>query len=71
VSLNETNDGPHENWESVHVCPNCEFEINLADIDLRAITTGIVSCPQCAWAGRIEIQIVSNNGKYLEKSAGK
>lgn len=26
-------------WESVHVCPNCEWVINLADIDLRTITT--------------------------------
>ena len=49
-------------WESVHVCPNCKHVINLAEIDLRAITTGIVSCPRCEWAGKIEIQIVGNKG---------
>jgi hypothetical protein len=51
-----------QQWESVHVCPNCDYVINLADIDLRAITTGIVSCPGCEWAGKIEIQIVGSGG---------
>jgi hypothetical protein len=32
-------------WESVHVCPRCGHVINLAELDLRAITTGIVTCP--------------------------
>jgi ssDNA-binding Zn-finger/Zn-ribbon topoisomerase 1 len=49
-------------WESVHVCPNCEWVINLADIDLRTITTGIVSCPRCEWAGKVEIRIVGSSG---------
>lgn len=52
-------------WESAHVCPNCEYVINLAVIDLRAITTGILSCPRCEWAGKIEIQIV--NGERLAR----
>ena len=41
-----------------HVCPNCGHIINLAELDLRAITTGIVSCPTCDWSGQIEIQVV-------------
>jgi len=45
------------NWESVHVCPGCGHVINLADLDMRAITTGIVTCPSCDWSGQIEIQI--------------
>lgn len=45
-------------WESVHVCPSCGYVINLADLDLRAITTGIVACLSCDWSGQIEIQIV-------------
>lgn len=49
-------------WESVHICPNCEYVINLADMDLRTITTGIVSCPRCEWAGKVEIQIVGGGG---------
>jgi ribosomal protein L37AE/L43A len=44
-------------WESVHVCPTCEHVINLAEIDLKAITTGIVACPNCDWSGPIEITI--------------
>jgi hypothetical protein len=45
-------------WESVHVCPNCGHVINLAELDLTAITTGIVTCPSCDWSGQIEIQII-------------
>ncbi len=47
-----------QSWESVHVCSNCRHVINLAELDLRAITTGIVICPKCDWSGQIEIQIV-------------
>jgi len=43
--------------ESVHICPKCGYVINLAEIDLKAITTGIVECPRCEWTGPIEIQI--------------
>jgi hypothetical protein len=32
--------------------------LKLGDIDLMAVTTGIVDCPHCGWAGQIEIQIV-------------
>ena len=45
-------------WESVHVCRNCGHIINLAELDLRAITTGIVTCPGCDWSGQIEIQVI-------------
>jgi hypothetical protein len=48
-----------QSWESVHVCPNCGFIINLAELDLQAVTTGIVTCPSCAWSGQIEIQVVN------------
>jgi len=47
-----------QSWESVHVCPNCGHVINLAQLDLRAVTTGIVTCPSCDWSGQIEIQVV-------------
>jgi predicted RNA-binding Zn-ribbon protein involved in translation (DUF1610 family) len=45
-------------WESVHVCPNCGSVIHLAELDLIAMTTGIVTCPSCDWSGQIEIQII-------------
>jgi predicted RNA-binding Zn-ribbon protein involved in translation (DUF1610 family) len=45
------------NWESVHICPRCGHILNLDQIDLRAITTGIVQCPKCDWEGPIEIQV--------------
>ena len=49
-------DGQHS--ESVHVCPNCGQVINLAELDMRAITTGIVTCSACNWSGQIEIQVI-------------
>lgn len=54
------------NWESVHVCPKCGHILNLALVDLKAITTGIVDCPKCDWSGPIEIQIVDT----AEQTAG-
>jgi transcription elongation factor Elf1 len=53
------NDRKH--WESVHVCPKCHHVLNLAEIDLRTITTGIVSCPNCEWSGPIEIQMLDQH----------
>src|SRR5260370_30219276 len=46
-------------WESVHICPNCGHVINLAEIDLKAVTTGIASCPFCKLVSRIEIQFIN------------
>jgi hypothetical protein len=45
-------------WDSVHRCPRCGHALKLGDIDLMAVTTGIVDCPHCGRAGQIEIQIV-------------
>lgn len=36
--------GGRKYWESVHSCPRCALVINLEEIDLRAITTGIITC---------------------------
>jgi len=58
VSSGDAQEG--QSWESVHVCANCEQIINISEIDLRAITTGIVNCPTCDWSGQIEIQIVDH-----------
>jgi len=44
-------------WESVHICPRCGHILNLEEIDLKAITTGIVECPNCDWQGPVEIQV--------------
>jgi hypothetical protein len=56
VSQQES-DGGH--LESAHVCQRCQHVINLAEIDLRSIRTGIVGCPKCDWSGAVEIRIVS------------
>jgi hypothetical protein len=32
--------------------------IDLANIDLKAITTGMLTCPKCDWSGPIGIEIV-------------
>jgi hypothetical protein len=45
-------------WESVHLCPRCAHVINLEEIDLRTITTGIINCPKCDWSGPVSIEIV-------------
>ena len=45
-------------WKSVHVCPNCGLAIDLAELDMTAVTTGILTCPRCEWSGRIEITVV-------------
>jgi hypothetical protein len=47
---------PAAAW-SVHACPKCGHALNLSDIDLRTITTGIVNRPHCDWSGPIEIQV--------------
>jgi transcription elongation factor Elf1 len=53
-----TNINGRKQWDSVHKCPRCGHAFKLGDIDLMAVTTGIVDCPNCGWAGQIEIQIV-------------
>jgi transcription elongation factor Elf1 len=45
-------------WESVHKCPKCGYELNLASVDLDETTTGIATCPRCEWSSQIDIQIV-------------
>jgi len=58
MSAISANREDRRSWESVHVCPNCGNIINLAELDLRAITTGIVTCPSCDWSGQIEIEVI-------------
>ncbi len=60
------NDG--QAWESVHVCPNCGQVINLSELDMKAITTGIVTCSSCDWSGQIEIQVVDQVPRKKPKS---
>jgi transcription elongation factor Elf1 len=45
-------------WESVHECPRCGHALGLADLDLKAVTTGAVTCVRCDLTGSINIQIV-------------
>lgn len=45
-------------WDAAHECARCCHALRLADMDLRAVTTGIVACPNCDWSGQIEIQII-------------
>lgn len=59
-----------QSWESVHVCPNCGHVVNLAELDFRAITTGIVICPSCDWSGQIEIQIIDQVPRKKPSSVG-
>ncbi len=45
-------------WESVHKCPKCGYELNLEKLDLQEATTGLATCPRCEWSGQINLQIV-------------
>ena len=64
----DTNTEDGQAWESVHVCPNCGQVINLSELDMKAITTGIVTCPNCDWSGQIEIQVVDQVPRKKPKS---
>jgi len=48
-------------WVSVHQCPSCNYSVDLGALDLLAVTSGVVSCPKCEWAGRINISVVDSN----------
>jgi uncharacterized paraquat-inducible protein A len=61
MASDENNVEQSISWESVHVCPNCDLAIDLARLDLGSVTTGVVSCPRCDWAGRIEISVVNSD----------
>jgi predicted RNA-binding Zn-ribbon protein involved in translation (DUF1610 family) len=58
MSLGPPENSGVEQWESVHRCPKCGHVVNMADIDLRAISTGIIACPKCDWSGPVTIEIV-------------
>jgi hypothetical protein len=45
-------------WVSVHECAQCHQVVDLAALDLGAVTSGIATCPYCEWAGKIEIRVV-------------
>ena len=69
MAANDTSRENGQAWESVHVCPNCGHFINLAELDLRAITTGIAICPSCDWSGQIEIQVIDQVPRKKPTSA--
>jgi hypothetical protein len=58
ISPNASEQNERSEWESVHKCPKCGYELNLAKLDLDETTTGIATCPRCEWAGQINLQIV-------------
>lgn len=63
MNLPPNNPTGEARWESVHICPHCAHALNLEEIDLRAITTGIVECPKCFWQGPIQIGVIDLNGE--------
>ena len=44
--------------ESVHKCPKCGHIVNLDETDLRVITTGMISCPNCKWFDSVRIHVM-------------
>jgi len=45
-------------WEHAHQCPKCGFVVKAADIGLRTMATGVITCPKCGTSGPIKITIV-------------
>lgn len=58
VGLESPKANESKQWDSVHKCPQCGHALRLDDIDLKAVTTGIVVCPNCKWSGPIEIRVI-------------
>lgn len=54
-------------WQSATICPKCGHVLDLEELDLLAITTGMATCPRCGWAGYIDIQIVEKKELPSEK----
>jgi uncharacterized UBP type Zn finger protein len=54
-------------WESVHECTRCGHSVGLADLDLKAVTTGAVTCVRCDLAGSINIQIIVRDEPTKER----
>lgn len=62
LSSENANPNANKHWESVHICQDCGLVINLAEMDFKAVTTGMIECPRCKHSGLIEIQIVERDG---------
>jgi predicted RNA-binding Zn-ribbon protein involved in translation (DUF1610 family) len=58
MSLQPPDTNGQQQWESVHQCPKCGHTVNLGEMDLRAISTGMIVCPRCEWSGPVRIEIV-------------
>ncbi len=56
-------------WDSVHRCPQCGHITKLGELDLKAATSGVITCPTCKWSGQIEIQIVERSQSTPDISA--
>jgi DNA-directed RNA polymerase subunit M/transcription elongation factor TFIIS len=59
--------------EHTHQCRKCGYVVPGNEIDLKAISTGIITCPRCGASGPINIQILSRqdirtNNEFTQKS---
>jgi hypothetical protein len=44
--------------EHSHQCKKCGYIMRGSEIDLKVISTGIITCPRCESSGPINIQIL-------------
>lgn len=54
---------------SAHMCPQCGFSINLKDLRLTKVATGLVICPKCEWSESGNIQIVDGSRASSNRAA--
>ena len=47
--------------ENVHQCPRCGHTIRIEQIEVKAISVGIITCLNCGYSGPINLQIVEGN----------
>jgi len=45
-------------WEHTHQCRKCGHVTRGSQIDFKAISTGVITCPKCENSGPINIQIL-------------
>jgi transcription elongation factor Elf1 len=43
---------------NVHKCFNCGHTIALEQIDMKTITSGVITCTECGKSGPVNIEIV-------------
>lgn len=50
-------------WENVHVCQTCGYAIDLSELGLGELTSGLAACKECGSSGQINVHIIEKRPK--------